>query len=158
MVNEEMASSKGEIMVEPTLDQPKEDLVAEYKKIFQHLISMRPSGTRNKIAKAIGKNKSFVSQITNPAYSVPIPAKHLETIFSICHFSQKERDTFLRYYAAAHPGYQYQMEAVEKTPGMHAKLVLEVPVLDDPVSQQKLEGMIRDFAQQLFGLMNGRQK
>ena len=38
---------------------------------------------------ALGKNRSFVSQITNPAYATPIPAQHLETIFEICHFSPR---------------------------------------------------------------------
>ena len=38
---------------------------------------------------ALGKNRSFVSQITNPAYAMPIPAQHLEIIFEICHFSPR---------------------------------------------------------------------
>ena len=39
--------------------------------------------------------KSFVSQITNPAYTVPIPATDLTTIFEICHLSAAEREQFL---------------------------------------------------------------
>ena len=65
--------------------------VAAYKSILQAIIDNRPSGTRLRIASAIGKNRSFVSQITNPIYPTPIPAQHLETIFSICHFSPAER-------------------------------------------------------------------
>jgi len=52
---------------------------------------------------ALGKHKSFVSQITNPAYSVPIPATDLATIFEICHLSPAEREQFLTDYRAAHP-------------------------------------------------------
>ena len=49
---------------------------------------------------ALGKNRSFVSQITNPAYATPIPVRHLETIFEICHFSPKPtRGRFLDAYA-----------------------------------------------------------
>lgn len=140
------------------MEQPKEELVAGYKKVFQRLINMRPSGTRNKIAKAIGKNKSFVSQITNPSYSVPIPAKHLNTIFNICHFSLKERETLLKHYIAAHPNYQYRIESAGTKSATQTKLVLDVPVLDDPMEQQKVESIIRDFTRQLFELMKTRLK
>ena len=47
---------------------------AHYKTILRNTIDRRPSGTRQKIALALGKNKSFVSQITNPAYLSPVPA------------------------------------------------------------------------------------
>lgn len=153
-----MESDKGEIIVEPTIDQPKETLVAEYKKIFRQLINMRPSGTRNKIAKALGKNKSFVSQITNPSYSVPIPAKHLETIFNVCHFSLKERETFLRHYTAAHPNYHYRIKSTEDIPAEIKQLILEIPIVDDPGRQQKAEQMIRDFAGQLFDLLLNKNR
>lgn len=153
-----MGNMQGEIIVESTMDQPKEELVAQYKKIFQQLINMRPSGTRNRIAKAIAKNKSFVSQITNPSYSVPIPAKHLETIFNICHFSLKERETLLKYYIAAHPNYQYRIELPGTGSVTQAKLVLDIPVLKDSVEQEKVESIIRNFTQQLFELMQTRQK
>lgn len=155
-----MEKNKGEIIVEPAMEQLKEELVSEYKKIFQQLINLRPSGTRNKIATALGKNKSFVSQITNPAYSVPIPAKHLETIFNICHFSLKERETLLEHYTAAHPNYHYRIEdtAEDGQPVARTRLVLDVPVLNDPVDQQKVENIIRDFARQLFGLMITKQQ
>lgn len=152
-----MENSKSEIFVEPTTDQPREELVSEYKKTFQQFINLRPSGTRNKIATALGKNKSFVSQITNPSYSVPIPAKHLETIFNICHFSLKERETLLKQYTAAHPNYQYRIETAEDEPNVQSRLVLDVPVLNDHLRQQRVEGMIREFARQLFELMQDKQ-
>jgi hypothetical protein len=41
----------------------KEQLIARYKTILRELIDKRPSGTRLKIAAAIGRHKSFVSQI-----------------------------------------------------------------------------------------------
>lgn len=153
-----MENTKSKIAVASVVEQPKEDLVAEYKKVFQKLINIRPSGTRNKIAKAIGKNKSFVSQITNPVYSVPIPAKHLEAIFDICHFSQKEREALLTHYIAAHPHYQYQTEVAEFESGPQTRLVLDVPILADPLEQQRVEALVRDFAQQVFGLMKNKQK
>ena len=37
---------------------------------------LAPSGTRQRLAAALGKNRSFVTQITSPAYATPIPARH----------------------------------------------------------------------------------
>ena len=54
------------------------------------VLDRRPSGTRQRLADALGKNRSFVSQITNPAYQTPIPAQHFDPIFEICHFSAQE--------------------------------------------------------------------
>ena len=50
---------------------------------------------RGRLAMALGKHKSFVSQIANPAYAVPIPAGDLPIIFEICHLSAQERQGFL---------------------------------------------------------------
>ena len=69
----------------------------------REVIDQRPSGTRQRLADALGKHRSFVTQITSPTYSTPIPAKHLPTIFSVCHFSPAERDPFLAAYERAHP-------------------------------------------------------
>ena len=63
--------------------KPGVEPVAAYKSILQAVINNRPSGTRQRLAAAIGKNRSFVSQITNPVYPTPVPAQHLEAIFSI---------------------------------------------------------------------------
>jgi hypothetical protein len=46
--------------------------VAEYKRILQRVLENRPSGTRQRLATALGTNRSFVSQIANPAYTTPI--------------------------------------------------------------------------------------
>src|SRR6202167_4985675 len=77
--------------------------VAEYKRIFKEVLDSRPSGMRIRLAYAIGKNRSFVSQISNPAYPIPIPIQHLNTIFDVCHFPPATKASFLRAYARAHP-------------------------------------------------------
>ena len=59
------------------------DAVFEYKRVLQQVLENRPSGTRQSLAEALGKHRSFISQITNPNYSVPIPARHIESIFEI---------------------------------------------------------------------------
>jgi len=43
------------------------------------------------------------SQMANPAYPTPAPARHLEIIFELCHFSKAERAEFLAAYLRAHP-------------------------------------------------------
>jgi len=81
----------------------RQEQVAAYKTILQRVLDTRPSGTRQRIAAALGKNRSFVSQIANPAYETPIPARHVEVIMEICHFSPAQRRDFLRSYEIAHP-------------------------------------------------------
>src|SRR5258708_13538739 len=83
---------------------PGDRNVADYKVILRRVLDNRPSGTRLKLAAALGKNRSFVTQITNPAYLVPIPAKHAAIIFEVCHLSSSERAAFLDTYGRAHPG------------------------------------------------------
>ena len=46
------------------------------------------------LADALGKHRSFVTQITSPTYSTPLPARHLPTIFKVCHFSPTEQEHF----------------------------------------------------------------
>ncbi len=71
----------------------KASYVAAYKTILRNVLDQRPSGTRQRLATALGKNRSFVSQISNPAYSVPIPAKHLDAVFEICRTSDRRQRT-----------------------------------------------------------------
>ena len=82
----------------------KAQLVAQYKQILAEMLSNRPSGTRQRLATMLRKNRSFISQISNPSYATPIPARHLDIIFEVCHFSEKARRDFLNYYDQAHPG------------------------------------------------------
>ena len=77
--------------------------VAVYKGILRDVLYSRPSGTRQRLAEALGNKASFISQIANPAYSVPIPTRHVEAILDVCHFSPAERARFLEAYARAHP-------------------------------------------------------
>ena len=70
--------------------------IADYKRLLQAVCDNRASGTRGRLAVALGTNRSFVSQLANPVYAMPIPAQHLETIFEVCHFSPAERAAFWR--------------------------------------------------------------
>ena len=150
-----MGVGVSKVIMEPASDQSKEELVAQYKRILQRYINQRPSGARMKIAAELNKNKSFVTQITNPSYSIPVPARHLDVIFDICHFTVKERETFLKAYTAAHPNYQYRVVTPASLPDLGWRtLSIEVPVLEDSAKQQQIESMIKDYAHQLYQLVN----
>src|SRR5499426_2975933 len=98
-------------------DQPdRADQIARYKSLLQSVIDRRPSGLRGRLAMALGKHRSFVSQITNPAYRVPIPAGDLPTILEVCHLSPAERQRFLELYSSAHPDRQRSLKAAQAPP------------------------------------------
>jgi hypothetical protein len=119
--------------------------VADYKTILRQVLDNRPSGTRLKLAAALGKNRSFISQITNPAYLVPIPAKHVAIIFEVCHLSATERAAFLKAYGRAHPG---RLRAPHRE--AHTRTItLTVPDLGDDKKNRALEQLVVDFAARL---------
>lgn len=124
-------------------------MVALYKSILQKVLDKRPSGTRQRVAAALGKNRSFLSQISNPAYSTPIPAAHVEPILEICHFSPKEREAFLEAYALAHPRRQ---SLIDKGPKLRSR-TLFLPDLGDAERNRKLDVLIDDFIRNLSGLV-----
>ena len=119
--------------------------VADYKAILRRVLDNRPSGTRLKLAAALGKNRSFVTQITNPAYLVPIPSKHVAIIFDVCHLSGAERAAFLEAYGRAHPG---RLRAPFRE--AHTRTItVTVPDLGDDKKNRSLEQLVVDFAARL---------
>jgi hypothetical protein len=80
-----------------------EELIRAYKAILSRIIDKRPSGTRQRLADALGKHRSFITQMMGAAYATPVPERHLPAIFSVCHFSEDERREFLAAYHDAHP-------------------------------------------------------
>ena len=90
-------------MTDATERGDKAASVEAYKSILRNILDRRPSGTRQRLATALGKNRSFITQIANPAYQTPIPAQHVQPIIQICHFSAAERRAFLEAFAHAHP-------------------------------------------------------
>lgn len=124
------------------------DAVAAYKRLLGEIIDRRPSGTRQRLATALAKNRSFVSQITNPAYATPIPANHLDLIFEVCHFSHAERREFTRLYALAHP-----KRAVAEGQG-RSTLAVHLPDLGDDEKNRKLHGLVSGFVRQIVKLID----
>ena len=128
---------------------PKDNPVAQYKELLQKVLDRRPSGTRQRLAAVLGKNRSFISQISNPAYAVPIPRQHVDQIFEVCHFSAGERATFLDAYARAHPR-RLRIAAHEES----ARVIsVQVPDLGDPARNAQLERLINEFARRIAQLV-----
>lgn len=119
--------------------------VRTYKTILEQVLATRPSGTRLKLANALGKNRSFISQIASPTYSIPIPAQHLPTLFDVCHFSNEERRDFLKAYALAHP----RRHPPHRDKLHMRSIAVTVPDLGDPGRNRAIDEMVADFARKL---------
>ncbi|TGQ65586.1 MAG: hypothetical protein E5V49_08525 [Mesorhizobium sp.] len=135
-------------MVDNTSEPGPDDAIRAYKTILSQVIDQRPSGMRQRLADALGKHRSFVTQISSPSYSIPIPSKHLPAIFSVCHFSQAERDQFLVAYHQAHPGKISVAAGMRKT--RHVSLV--VPDFGDDKQNAALDRAINEFIQKVTSI------
>ena len=129
-------------------ERERADTVGAYKAVLKRVLDTRPSGTRHRLAIALGKNRSFISQIASPVYTVPIPVQHIETIFEICHFTATDRREFLAGYAEAHPR---RLDVVRKPAGTR-KLTLTVPDLGDARRNRLLDETIAEIARRLARL------
>ncbi len=127
------------------------DAVRRYKSILRQVLEARPSGTRQRIASALGKNRSFVSQISNPSYSTPIPARHVELILEISHFSPSERSEFLAAYRRAHPD---RVSAFNAQPRLRQHMIL-LPDLGNSEKNRKADLLIGEFVLGLSELLRG---
>jgi len=132
-------------MADVNPERERADTVGAYKAVLKRVLDTRPSGTRHRLAIALGKNRSFISQIANPVYAVPIPVQHLATIFEICHFTAADRREFLAAYAEAHPR---RLDVVRKPAGTR-KLTLTVPDLGDARRNRLLDETIAEIARRL---------
>jgi hypothetical protein len=129
-------------------DAARGDTVADYKRLLQIVCDNHPSGTRGRLAVALGTNRSFVSQLVNPAYAMPIPAQHFETIFEVCHFSQADRAAFLAVYDNAHPG---RRETGELPAGIRV-ISLIVPDLGNARRNQAIDALITEYGRHVARL------
>jgi len=127
--------------------------VAEYKRIFKEILDNRPSGMRLRLAHAMGKNRSFVSQISNPSYPVPIPVQHLNTIFDVCHFSPPAKAAFLKAYARAHPR---RIGRLDESPRERA-VMLRLPDLGSAKRNGQIDTLMQEFARRLTELLQNEK-
>lgn len=127
--------------------------VAVYKQLLKDALDRRPSGMRQRLAQAIGKNRSFVSQISNPSYPTPIPAEHVDRILEVCHFAPEERMAFLDAYREAHP--RRYGEALE-TNGLRS-LSLDVPDFGDAAANKAFDRAVEDVVKRMARMMSESQ-
>jgi hypothetical protein len=130
-------------------DERASNHIRAYKLVLSSVLEARPSGTRQRLADALGKHRSFVTQMTSPSYATPIPQRHLATLFSVCHFSPAERDRFMAAYREAHPG---RLEIGNATHKMR-HLSLLVPDLGDDKANAAFDKAIGEFVHRMSGLM-----
>ena len=123
--------------------------------MLKQALESRPSGIRLRIADTIGKNKSFISQITNPNYKTPLPEKYVEPIFDVIHATPAERERFLEIYRQAHPRSRaHPLEKQDQT-GTRT-LHLELPKLGSKALDQKVDALITDLVRQIHELIEQR--
>ena len=131
------------------LPASRAEIIAGYKSLLRSFLERRPSGLRGRLAMALGKHKSFVSQIANPAYTVPIPAGDLPIIFEICHLSPQERDGFLALYRQAHP--ERSRRLAPAGPRSH-ELRIAVPEFRSEATAREVEALILDLSARIIRL------
>ena len=137
-------------MTDAAFDETGEvSAVAEYKRIFKEVLDSRPSGLRIKLAHAMGKNRSFVSQISNPAYPVPVPIQHLNTIFEVCHFPPSAKTAFLEAYARAHPRRMGRLTEIPR----ERTITLRLPDLGSTKRNGQLDALMHEFARRLVAIL-----
>src|SRR5690606_24641861 len=111
----------------------------------------RPAGVRLRIADTIGTNKSFVSQITNPRYNTPLPAKYVEPLLDAVRPTAAERDRFLALYHEAHhmAGKRAGRPATEKA----RVLRIELPRLGSRSLERRVDTLVQELARQVSDLV-----
>jgi hypothetical protein len=130
--------------------EQNEELIKAYKRRLGEIIDRRPSGTRQRIADALGKHRSFVTQMTSNVYPTPVPEPHLTAIFAVCHFSAEEKRLFLADYRAAHPERAGATSNAKRT----RHVTLTVPDLGDERKNRMFDEALADFARKTGSILN----
>jgi hypothetical protein len=109
---------------------------------------------RLRLADALGKNRSFISQISNPIYATPIPAQHLNTIFQLCHFSAAEKEAFLAAYGEAHPQRSDQIKGGRE----ERSITLQLPSLGSAKKDGQFDALLHEFVRRLAALIRDSER
>lgn len=120
--------------------------VRRYKLLLQSLLQRRRRGIGQAIADATGTNPSFVSQITSPAYDVPLPVQHLRTIMDTAGFSSNEEWMLIEAYLQAHPERADELLDRSRPHSDSRTIEITVPVLSSERAQRHLEAAIERMA------------
>ena len=126
----------------------RRELVQSYKRILKDSLDARPSGIRKQLAVTIGKDKSFVTQVTNPKYRTPLPAKYVDPMLDTIRLDLRERERFLHFYRRAHPR-QRAGGAVGRARPDTRLLYIELPRLASLRAESEIDALIRQLAREI---------
>ncbi len=136
----------------PEKPDENDDLIGAYKDLIRSYLAIRPSGLRKKISDAIGTNRSFVTQITNPNYRVPIPSQYISKIMDVCHLTVVERSNFMNAYLAAHPGQADLLNA--RSSAKEASFTVDLSTVEDVETREMIKRSLRSVAETLIAMSN----
>ena len=128
----------------------QEEALQNYKFMLKELIDRRPSGTRLRIAKSTGTHKSFISQILNPNYRVPLPVQHVPTLMRVCVFSLEEKERFLNLYSRAHPDQADRLFGERRL--TRDEIFIAIPEFADPEVRKQVKDTIEAAAENIIAL------
>ena len=137
----------------------QEEALRDYKIMLRELVDRRPSGTRLRIAKSTGTHKSFISQILNPNYRVPLPVQHVPTLMRVCVFSLEEKKGFLNLYVRAHPDQADRL--FNEKHRTQDEIVIAIPEFADPEIRRQVKDTIEAAAENIIALaqaLEGKRK
>ncbi len=123
--------------------------IRRYKLLLRSLLQRRGRGIGQAIADATGTNRSFVSQMTSPAYDVPVPAQHVHTIIDAAGFTPDEEWILLEAYVQAHPERAKELLYRGRGPADTRRIEITIPVLSSERAQRRLETAIERVATEL---------
>lgn len=132
------------------------DALTAYKTLLRELIDRRPSGTRQRLAEAMGTHKSFISQVINHKHRVPLPAQHIPVLFRTCHFNEQEQRVFLDLYRQAHPAQSTSFDDLSDVE--RNTLRIHLPDFDEPETRAEVEATIRELAERIIRLAQARKR
>jgi hypothetical protein len=120
--------------------------IRRYKLLLQTFLKRRGTGSRQAIAEALGNTRSFVTQITSPAYDLAIPAGQVMRIVELAGLTADERRVFLDAYLEAHP--ERAAKVLGAAPGGRS-LSIPLPTLRSEAAQRRLEQVIERTAAEI---------
>jgi hypothetical protein len=128
-------------------EKPNDDehLISDYKVLIRSYLAIRPAGLRKKISEAIGTNRSFVTQITNPNYRVPIPSQYIHKIMDVCNLSPVERANFVKAYLEAHPS-NVDLLGVQTSSDSETALTIDLSAVEDATTREMIKRSLRNIA------------
>lgn len=131
------------------VSQNKSESITAYKEVIHKALARCPRGTKSKITKELSKNASYISQITNPEYAIPIPGQYVNKIVNICALNSEEEKQFRHLYAVAHP------DKEKKRTRSNNEICIQLPKSMNATERRRVEQAINEIAETIINLVAG---